>query len=125
MGFACLDDSMVYEKGFYVYSHAIAAPDISPDVLVFEGDKHSIYQHESKLIDFIKEYLPDDFNLYACEHYIRYARLWTEIVHERAFADGRCMERRDRKIFKRVFNYAHSLAKMNAKSRILESLKAL
>lgn len=70
MQYATLDDSTVHKDGIYVYSHALVIDEI-PYVIIFSGDKKSVFQHEEGLMRFIKDHLGDS-ELYACSHYFHH-----------------------------------------------------
>lgn len=83
--YAVLDDSLYYDKeiGLYVYSHALVNFDETPNCIAFiglNGNNRAIYSRETELFNFISENLFQDYELYACNHYKRYFRVWSELV---------------------------------------------
>lgn len=112
MAFAVMDDSMVYRDGLYVYSHALVIADEIPQVAVFAGTKHEVYSNENNIVDFLNKHLNGE-ELYACEHYRQYSRVW-EMVSQIA---------NDKKLPKRIrqhFVQAHHAAKKTAKITLEE-----
>ena len=56
LSFATLDDSLVYHKGIYVYTHALINAGEQPEVLIITGGRKDIYD-EKKILAFIQETL--------------------------------------------------------------------
>lgn len=111
--FTALDDSLVYEKGIFVYTHAIVSSDTS-EVIAFSGSKDEIYQNTKEIEDFVLTNLQGD--LYACGHYRKYPHIWDKVTSSTS----------DKYLPKLIHNaaiQAHHLAKSEAKSKLAELLK--
>lgn len=116
--FACLDDSLAYKEGIYIYTHALIVVEELPEVLVIEGNKNSIYQHEKQIKEFIEENLFQDHLLYACNHYMKYCSIWDNLVD---FEINKEKKRLPKKI-RKTFDEAHQTAKTASTSRLAEIL---
>jgi hypothetical protein len=114
--FAALDDSLVYQNGIYVYSHALTVFDQEPDVIYFVGDKRDIYTHESELGVFVTGILPEECSLFACMHYFQYSDFWDQLV-----CQGVDKQHPVPKNVHRLFIQSHHAAKNTAK-RVLEEI---
>ena len=105
MEFTTLDDSLVHDEHLFIYTHAIITPDFE-DVLIFSGNKNSIYQHEEEILKFIQENRIGD--LYACGHYRQYPTIWDKV-------DVRSSVKYIPKNIMKNITKAHHLAKNTAK----------
>ena len=112
--FATLDDSLCYQNGIYVYSHALALFNREPEVIYFVGNNVEIYQHESELMDFVKRIIFPECSLFACMHYFRYPNLWEELVSQ-----GVDKQNPAPRNVRNTFIQSHHAAKDTAK-RVLE-----
>jgi len=112
--FAVMDDSMVWQGGLYVYTHALIVVEEIPQVLVFTGGKREVYTHENDIKEFITSNV-NGHNFYACEHYVRYHTIWP-LVREVA--------QRMPGPVKKLFTEAHHTAKNAAKRKLDELLAA-
>lgn len=90
-GFATLDDSTVDEKGLFVYTHALVLNHEreNPIVQVFFDKGNIKYKGKEKpLKDFIEDNLPEDYDLFACSHYMMYPSFWDDLVLHPANLNG-------------------------------------
>jgi uncharacterized protein (DUF1697 family) len=117
--FAFLDDSLVKNKEYYVYSHALVFDEEDIETIVFTGNNKEIYSNEKQIISFLENNLTIDTNLILCRHYSQYSnfnkiknRIYYQFVDEEIFD-------LKKKYFKKMFTLAHHSAKKVAKDYVL------
>ncbi len=112
--FAVLDDSMVYREGIYAYSHALIVYDELPKVRCFIGTKEEVYSQERAIKEFLESFIPEEYSLYACNHYMLYRSIWEELVFQEV--NGQKLP----KLIHQHFVLAHHIAKESAKAKLEE-----
>ena len=112
--FATLDDSTVDKDGLFVYTHALVlnGDNDSPTVQVFFGHgKRKYKKKEEQLIGFVRDNLPEDYDLFACDHYKMYKRFWQRLVKHAANVNGV-----DRVVSRHFRRFAHGAAKASSRA---------
>ena len=112
MDFATLDDSLVYDKNLFVYSHALILSDDKKYFKIYSGNNKEIYTNEKELSDFIR-INSEGFTLYSCNHYKMYNSIWNKLVFEG-------FHKKLPKLVKNQFLETHNLAKKIAKEKFNE-----
>ena len=121
--FACIDDSLVYKDGLYVYTHAVVHVDEPGQVLTITGNKKSIYNHEQSIVDFLEEIYQDSpiTMLYACSHYKQYSTVWDYFVDSDIHEKPNDLP----KLIRNTFTQAHHLAKQESKTKLILLLEQI
>ena len=115
MQYAFLDDSQIRSGGLYVYAHAFVVPEEIPVSLVFSGGKEILWEKQDQIGDFLLEMMPEGYGLIACNHYMKYERIWEQIV------TSSIQEQNDRYL-KKQFRIADLAARQAAKNRLEQIL---